>query len=165
MGGLKDIIDLIVPAHTVRIELFFVIILCFLFWLRSKDTQIRTLKDQINFLMKLNTGNFIEKLIEREKNNDEKLEKLETELKQLKVENETEKIGNQKLIREKEKEISITKSSAEATANAINASLDYYSTGINTMGSILNLRKELKEGSYITGNDWERINERIKRSK
>jgi len=165
MGGLKDIIDLIVPAHTVRIELFFVIILCFLFWLRSKDTQIRTLKDQINFLMKLNTGNFIEKLIEREKNNDEKLEKLETELKQLKVENETEKIGNQKLIREKEKEISITKSSAEATANAINASLDYYSTGINTMGSILNLRKELKEGSYSTGNDWERINERIKRGK
>jgi len=165
MGEFKDIIDLIIPANAVRIELLFVIILCFLFWIRSKDIQIRTLKGQINFLMKLNTENFIEKLIEREKNNDEKIEKLETELKGLRAEEETEKIVNQKLIKEKEKEISIIKSSAEATANAINASLDYFSTGINTMGSILNLHKELKEGIYITGNDWKLINERNKRGK
>lgn len=163
MNELIDIVYLIVPGNTLRIELLLVIILGFLFWIRSKDTQIHILKGQINFLMKINTENFIERLIEREKDKDEKLEKLEREVNQLKSEEETEKRVNQKLVKEKEKEIRIIKSSAEATTNAINTSLDYYGTGINTMGSILNLHKELKEGSYITPDEWKQVNEKNKR--
>ena len=150
MGGLMDTIGFIIPASSVRIELVFVIILGFLFWMRAKDAQIKVLKGQINFLVELNTENFIEILIEREKNKDEELEKLQKELRQLKAEKETGKIVDQKLIKEKEGEIRIIKSSAEATTNAINTSLDYYSTGINTMGSILNMRKELRKSSFIT---------------
>lgn len=150
MSELMDTIGFIIPASSVRIELFFVIILGFLFWMRAKNAQIKVLKGQINFLVELNTENFIEILIEREKSKDEELEKLQKELRQLKAEKETGKIVDQKLIKEKEGEIRIIKSSAEATTNAINTSLDYYSTGINTMGSILNMRKELRKSSFIT---------------
>lgn len=150
MGGLMDTIGFIIPASSIRIELVFVIILGFLFWMRAKNAQIKVLKGQINFLVELNTENFIEILIEREKSKDEELEKLQKELRQLKAEKETGKIVDQKLIKEKEGEIRIIKSSAEATTNAINTSLDYYSTGINTMGSILNMRKELRKSSFIT---------------
>lgn len=150
MGGLMDTIGFIIPASSIRIELVFVIILGFLFWMKAKNAQIKVLKGQINFLVELNTENFIEILIEREKSKDEKLEKLQKEVRQLKAEKETGKIVDQKLIKEKEGEIRIIKSSAEATTNAINTSLDYYSTGINTMGSILNMRKELRKSSFIT---------------
>lgn len=150
MSELMDTIGFIIPASSVRIELVFVIILGFLFWMKAKNAQIKVLKGQINFLVELNTENFIEILIEREKSKDEKLEKLQKEVRQLKAEKETGKIVDQKLIKEKEGEIRIIKSSAEATTNAINTSLDYYSTGINTMGSILNMRKELRKSSFIT---------------
>lgn len=150
MSELMDTIGFIIPASSVRIELVFVIILGFLFWMKAKNAQIKVLKGQINFLVELNTENFIEILIEREKSKDEELEKLQKELRQLKAEKETGKIVDQKLIKEKEGEIRIIKSSAEATTNAINTSLDYYSTGINTMGSILNMRKELRKSSFIT---------------
>lgn len=153
MSELMDTIGFIIPASSVRIELFFVIILGFLFWMRAKNAQIKVLKGQINFLVELNTENFIEILIEREKSKDEKLEKLQKEVRQLKAEKETGKIVDQKLIKEKEGEIRIIKSSAEATTNAINTSLDYYSTGINTMGSILNMRKELRKSSFITADE------------
>ena len=70
MSELIDInaIASIIPISTIAIVLLIVLILGLLFWVKSKDIQIQTLKGQVNFLMKLTNENFIEILMERERN-------------------------------------------------------------------------------------------------
>ena len=161
MIELMKVTDIVVTRSTVIIGLFMVIIVGVLFWLRSKEIQIRTLKSQINFLVRLVNENFIEILIEREKDKNGELRKLKRELAQLKE--EAGVTVDHKVVKEKEREIRTIKSSAEATTNAINSALDCYSTNIHTIGSMLNLRKEIKEDSFIAGDEWKGMSEKNRR--
>ena len=150
---LKQIITLLSPIGTVDKVWLYVVILFGLFWLKfyrgTKDSEINNLKSQNEFLMKLNTESFVEKLIEREKNEREKAESLGEEVKRLQEEKKTEMKDNQKIIDEKESEIRNLRLSTLKTSTAINASLDSISAS-GTIGRKYFQHIPQEDGSYHT---------------
>ena len=101
--------------------------------MEAKDETIKTLKDQRDYLLQLNTGNFVESIIVREKYLMDRVQKLESDE------------GKPQLV----EEIKNIKLSAVKTSTAINASLDSI-TATGTFAGILNLRKEQEGGGYRT---------------